>query len=158
MNIFYKENLFKVLITLVLLYFVAKFSFSTMLESLHYIGVKYPIKNADIAYMVAGGAVVLFIGSLCMAVKTLLPIIDYLYLFYRFFKPYTKDTVNAVYLDESIDIDFIYNKMIPYSEYKNNKVIDQHINIDRLLKQRRPLDMEYEKISFSDNEIKISFR
>lgn len=71
MNIFYKENLFKVLITLVLLYFVAKFSWSTMLELSHYLGVKYPIKNPDIAYMVACGVVVLFIGSLCMAVKAL---------------------------------------------------------------------------------------
>ena len=81
--------------------------------------------------------------------------IEYLYLCYRFFKPYTKDDINAIYLDESIDIDFIYYKLIPYSKYKNDETIDQHINIDRLLKQRRPLDMKLADISFSENEMAI---
>lgn len=129
-----------------------------MLDLLHYIGINHPIKNKDIAYIVAGAAVVLFVVAVCIALLALLKTSDYLYLFYRFFKPYTKETVNAVYLDKSIDINLIYNKMIPYSEYKNDIIIDQHITIDRLLKQRRPLDMKYEKISFSDNDIKISFR
>ena len=81
--------------------------------------------------------------------------LDRFYLCYRFFKPYSKNDINTIYLDESIDIDLIYYKLIPYSKYKNDETIDQHINIDRLLKQRRPLDMKYDNISFSENEMAI---
>ena len=59
---------------------------------------------------------------------------------FRYIKPYNRKTFNHLYLNQEIDIDFIVNKIIPLSVYKDNEKIMNHITVDQMLNMRRDFD------------------
>ena len=69
--------------------------------------------------------------------------INLLHLF-RYIKPYNETQFNHLYLNQDIDIDFIVNKIIPLSVYKDNEKIHNHITVDEMLNMRSAFDESVE--------------